>query len=196
MLKELRAGLSLLLLSTLALGIGYPLFVMGVGKTFFPHQANGSLVESEGKIVGSKLIGQSFASDKYFHPRPSAAGGGYDATNSMGSNLAPSAEDLIETLTERAAERRAPEDTRPIPIDLITSSGSGLDPHISVASALFQAPRVAAARNLNPAIVQAMIEKHTEARSFGLSGERRINVLAINMELDSSATEAASNVKP
>jgi K+-transporting ATPase ATPase C chain len=184
MLKELRASLGLLIFFTLLCGIGYPLLVTGVGETVFPHQAMGSLVEANGKIIGSELIGQTFASDKYFHPRPSAAGNGYDAGNSAGSNLAPSSKDLLDTIAARVADYRKSGDGRPIPADLVTASGSGLDPDISVASAEFEAPYVAAARGLPLFQIKDLIASHTTPRAFGVFGEKRVNVLAINRALD------------
>lgn len=192
MLKELRAGLALLAVSTLTFGVGYPLLMTGAGQALFTHQANGSLVESEGRIIGSALIGQAFISDKYFHPRPSAAGGGYDAGNSMGSNLAPSSKDLMETLAERANELGKENGLRPIPVDLATASGSGLDPHISVAAALFQAPRVASARAVQTEQIEALIARHTEGRPFGFLGEKRVNVLEINRALDAAFAGTAA----
>ncbi len=156
----------------------------GMGQILFPHQANGSLVKSSDAIIGSELIGQNFTSDKYFHPRPSAAGNGYDAGNSSGSNLAPSSADLIQTITSRVADLRKAGDTRPIPVDLVTASGSGLDPDISVASAEFQAARVAEARRLPLPQVEKLISSFTTSRAFGIFGESRVNVLAINQALD------------
>ncbi len=192
MLNELRCGLSLLMVSILGLGLAYPFIVTGAGQALFPHQANGSLIEIDGAIIGSELIGQHFLSDKYFHSRPSAAGGGYDASNSMGSNLAPSSKDLIETVTERVNELRLTGGNRPIPIDLVAASGSGLDPHISVAAALFQAPRVAYARAVPPAQIEALIAHATEGRTFGFLGEQRVNVFAINRALDAAFAETAA----
>ena len=184
MFQELRASLTLLILLTLLTGIAYPLTMTGLGQSLFPHQANGSLVEQDGKIIGSELIGQNFTGDTYFHPRPSAAGSGYDAENSSGSNLAPTAPSLLKTLEERATELRKTGDQRPIPVDLITTSGSGLDPDISVAAALFQAPRIAQTRNLSAQQVQELITQNTTSRRFDILGENRVNVLKINQALD------------
>ncbi|MDR3423936.1 MAG: potassium-transporting ATPase subunit KdpC [Alphaproteobacteria bacterium] len=191
MFQELRASLGLLALSIIVMGIGYPLLVMGAGQALFPHQASGSLVEKDGRIVGSALIGQNFADDKYFHSRPSAAGSGYDASNSSGSNLAPSSAALVKTVTERVAELRKDGNTRPIPIDLVTASGSGLDPDISVASAEYQAARIANVRNIPLAQIKSLIESNTTSRTFGVLGENRVNVLAINRALDLLPTPTA-----
>jgi K+-transporting ATPase ATPase C chain len=185
MFQELRASLSLIILFTLITGIGYPLLVMGIGQSLFPHQAMGSLVEKNGTIIGSELIGQSFTGDNYFHSRPSAAGNGYDASNSSGSDLAPSSPDFLRTIVERVAELRKSGNHDPIPVDLVTASGSGLDPDISVSAANFQAMRVARARNIPLPQIQDLITQNTGARTLGILGENRVNVLAINQALDS-----------
>jgi K+-transporting ATPase ATPase C chain len=187
MFQELRASLCLLVLFTLLTGVGYPLLVTAVGQAFFPHQANGSLVRSEGTIIGSELIGQNFPDDKYFHARPSAAGNGYDASNSSGSNLAPTSPDLVKTLTARVDDLRKDGDTRAIPVDLVTASGSGLDPDISVAAANFQVMRVAQARHVPVQQVQDIVAKNVTPRLFGVLGESRVNVLALNRALDQLA---------
>ena len=184
MFREIRAGLGVLALFTLLTGVLSPWAVMGVGGALFPVQAGGSLVEKEGKIIGSSLIGQNFAGDGYFHGRPSAAGNGYDAGNSTGSNLAASSADLMKTITARVASLRESGDARPVPVDLVTASGSGLDPDISVAAAKFQAGRVAEARGVTAADVEKLIAEKTTPRSFGILGEKRVNVLAINQALD------------
>ena len=184
MFQELRASLTLLTLLTLVTGLAYPLAMTGLGNTLFPHQANGSLIEKDGKIIGSELIGQNFTSDTYFHPRPSAAGSGYDAANSSGSNLAPTAPDLLKTVTERVTELRKTGDQHTIPVDLVTTSGSGLDPDISVAAANFQAARIAQARNIPTTQIQDLITQNTTPRTFGLLGENRVNVLRLNQTLD------------
>jgi K+-transporting ATPase ATPase C chain len=190
MFQELRASLTLLIVFTLIAGVGYPFLVTGMGQAFFPHQAQGSLVEKDGAIVGSELIGQNFTGDAYFHPRPSAAGSGYDASNSSGSNLAPSSPALLKTIGQRVAELRLSGNADSIPVDLVTTSGSGLDPDISVAAAVFQAARVAHARNLALPQLQDLIARNTTPRMFGILGENRVNVLAINRALD-KPTEAA-----
>ncbi len=187
MFQELRASLSLLLVFTLITGIAYPLAVTSAGQFFFPQEANGSLVRDKGTIIGSKLIGQDFPDSRYFHGRPSAAGGGYDASNSSGSNLAPSSPDLLKTLLARVDTLRPDHDQSPIPIDLITASGSGLDPDISVASAVYQGHRVALARRLTDQQVQDLITPHIITRTWGFLGEDRVNVLALNLALDQMA---------
>jgi K+-transporting ATPase ATPase C chain len=184
MLQELRASLGLLILFTLLTGVAYPLLTTGIGQALFPHEAAGSLAVKDGQIIGSELIGQNFPDTKYFHSRPSAAGNGYDAGNSSGSNLAPSSPDLIKTITARVNDIRKWGDDRAIPVDLVTASGSGLDPDISVAAANFQALRVAQERNIPLPQVETLIAQNTTPRKFGILGEARVNVLAINMELD------------
>ena len=184
MFQEIRAGLVFLILFTLLTGFVYPFVVKGTGDFFFPSQTAGSLIESDGKIIGSTLIGQNFSGESYFHPRPSAAGTGYDAANSSGSNLAPTSPDLLKTIAARVADIRKSDDNRPIPVDLVTSSGSGLDPDISPASANFQAARVAAARGLTMIQIQNIIAQNTTPPQFGFLGEARVNVLALNRALD------------
>ncbi len=187
MIKDLRSTFRLLIFLTLLTGIGYPLLMTAVGQSLFPYQANGSLVKDGNNVVGSTLIGQNFLSEKYFHSRPSAAGIGYDAANSSGSNLSPTSGKLIDAVLSRAAKLRKMEDTRPIPVDLVTASASGLDPDISVASAKYQAPRIALARGLTLPQIEALISSNTTPRTFGVLGEKRVNVLAINRALDITA---------
>ncbi len=196
MLQELRSILGLLVFFTLVLGLGSPLLSARVGQALFPHQANGSLIETSGAIVGSELIGQNFSFPKYFHPRPSAAGNGYDAADSSASNLPPTSEALIETIGARVADLRQIREARPIPIDLVTASGSGLDPDISVASAQFQVPRIAEARGLPPATIDKLIAETTTPRTFGVFGENRVNVLKINMALDALPPPPPAPVQP
>ena len=165
-------------------GVAYPLAITGISQTIFPAKANGSLVEGHGKIIGSSLIGQSFSGPGYFHPRPSFAGTGYDGASSGAGNLSVTSKALSDTIAERVAIQQKMNNVVPVPADLVTASGSGLDPHITPDSALFQAGRVAAARNVTIDVVQSLIVRMTEKPSFGILGMPRVNVLAINMELD------------
>ena len=190
MLNQLKPALLITLVFTVLTGILYPLAVTGVAQLIFPHQANGSLVTAHGKTIGSELIGQNFTKPEYFHPRPSAAGEkGYDPTASSASNLGPTNPALSTRLTKDAAAFRKenPDFSGPIPADAITTSGSGLDPEISPANAMAQAPRVAKARNLSPDRVAQLVTAHTRGRQFGLLGEARVNVLELNLDLDQNA---------
>jgi K+-transporting ATPase ATPase C chain len=184
MKKEIQIAMRFTLLTTIIFGLAYPLAITGLSRWLFPHQANGSLILRDGKTVGSQLIGQTFTSDKYFHSRPSNAGDGYDAANSSGSNLAPTNRQLVDRVQGDVAKLRAENPGTPIPADLVTSSGSGLDPHISPASADFQVLRVARARGISSDTLRTLVAKHTEARQFGLLGEPRVDVLELNLELD------------
>ncbi len=172
------------LLMTLLFGIAYPLAVTGLAGSLFPHKASGSLILKNGQIVGSELIAQSFTSDRYFHPRPSAAGNGYDATSSGGSNLAQSNAKLVRRIQGDIAKLSAENPGHVVPIDAVTTSGSGLDPDITPDNASFQAPRVAKARGLKEGDVQRLIQQHTAARTFNFLGEPRVNVLDLNLALD------------
>ena len=185
---------------TILTGIVYPIAMAGLARLFFPAQAGGSLIERNGTIIGSSLIGQNFTAPRYFHPRPSSAGDkGYDASNSSGSNLGPTNKSYIDTVRDRAKALR---ETEPglnhsgIPVDMVTASGSGLDPDISPAAAAVQVTRVAQARHLSEDTVQKMVEDHTRDRWLGLLGEARVNVLGLNLALDElnpSANQASSN---
>jgi K+-transporting ATPase ATPase C chain len=186
MKKNLVIALWFTLVTTVMFGILYPLAVTGLAQVLFPSRANGQLVERNGKIVGSRIIGQSFAAPGYFHSRLSSAGTGYDATSSSGSNLGPTNKILLDRVKGDVAKAAAENSSAPVPIDLVTSSGSGLDPHISPAAAEFQIPRVARERKVSEADLRALVQKFTQQRQFGILGEPRINVLELNLELDSS----------
>jgi len=168
-------------------GLGYPLAVTGLAKVMFPRQAEGSLVVRNGQVIGSELIAQSFTSDKYFHPRPSAAGNGYDATSSGGTNLAQSNAKLPVRMQADIDKLAAENPGKPVPIDMVTYSASGLDPDITPDNAYFQAPRIAKARGLTEAAVRSLIDEHTKGRTLGFIGEPRVNVLDLNIALDDSA---------
>lgn len=185
MKKELILAVRFTLVTTLVFGLIYPIGVTGLSKLLFPHQAAGSLIEKNGRVVGSKLIGQSFVSDKYFHSRPSAAGNGYDASASSASNLAPTNQALVDRVKSDVAKLQQENPGAAIPADLVTASGSGLDPEISPASAEFQISRVAKARGLSADSVKALVARHTQARTWGIFGEPRVNVLELNLDLDS-----------
>jgi K+-transporting ATPase ATPase C chain len=169
---------------TVLLGIIYPLAVTGLAQVVFPAKAGGSLIERDGKVIGSRLIGQPFTGQGYFHSRPSAAGTGYDATASGGTNLGPTSQELMDTVRTAADSLRKENPSAPIPVDLVTSSASGLDPHITPAAAEFQIPRVARERGLNENDVRSLVSERTEGRQFGLLGEPRVTVLELNLALD------------
>jgi potassium-transporting ATPase KdpC subunit len=196
MLDELRPAVVLMVALTLITGLAYPLAMTGLAQVLFPYQSNGSLIERGGKVVGSELIGQSFTSDNYFHGRPSATNKPdpndpsktvdepYNAANSMGSNLGPTNKALIDRVQGDVDKLKAENGTARVPIDLVTTTGSGLDPDISPEAALFQVPRVAKSRNLSEDRLRQLVEQHTEGRLLGLLGEPRVNVVALNMALD------------
>lgn len=191
MLSELKPAILLTIVFTVLTGIVYPLAVTGIAQVIFPRQANGSLVERNGKVVGSEIIGQNFTRPEYFHPRPSAAGTGYDASSSGGSNLGPTNPALADRLTKGAAQFRAenPDYTGPIPADAITASASGLDPEISPANAAAQTARVAKVRDMSVESVRNLVGEHTDGRTFGVLGEPRVNVLQLNLALDALAAK-------
>jgi len=184
---QLRAAIVMLVLLSVLTGLVYPAIVTAIAQVAFPHQANGSLIVKDGKVVGSTLIGQPFDDPKYFWGRPSATSPyQYNAGSSSGSNVGPTNPALTKAVQERVDTLRAadPGNTAPVPVDLVTTSGSGLDPHISPAAALYQVSRVAKARKLDEAAVRRLVEQNTEGRQFGFLGEPRVNVLALNLALD------------
>lgn len=191
MLRQLRPAIVMIALFTLLLGVAYPLAVTGVAQVAFPSQANGSLIrDAEGQVVGSALIGQPFAEARYLHPRPSAAGDGYDASASSGSNLGPLNTDLAERIKTDAEAIRADTGATVVPGDAVTTSASGLDPHISPAYARLQAARVAQARGVDVTTVQQVIDANTEGALLGFIGQRRVNVLLTNRALDARLSAA------
>jgi potassium-transporting ATPase KdpC subunit len=189
-LKQCRPALLMLVLLTLLAGAVYPGVVTGVSRLLFPDQAGGSLLVTQGKIVGSALIGQPFADPAHFWGRPSAtAPKPYDASASSGSNLGPTNSDYLASVEERAAGMRQKNGEGPVPVELVTASGSGLDPHISPAAAFYQIPRIAKATGLDKNLVQKLVEQHVEGRQFGVLGEARVNVLKLNLALDALGGE-------
>jgi K+-transporting ATPase ATPase C chain len=191
MMNELRPALILVLLMTALTGLAYPLAITGIAQLIFPGAANGSLIVKDGQVIGSELIGQRFTRPEYFHPRPSAAGRGYEADKSGGTNLAPSSQQLIDDIVSRAMALRADVGERRVPIDLVTSSASGLDPHISPQAAFAQAARIARARNMAESDVWNLIRSHIQDRTFTILGERRVNVLQLNLALDGLAKDGS-----
>jgi K+-transporting ATPase ATPase C chain len=184
-LKQIYPSIAITISLTVLLGVVYPLVVTGLAQVIFPRQAAGSLLEKDGRVIGSRLIGQPFSGPGYFHSRPSAAGSGYDATASGGTNLGPTSQKLFEENVKAVAlALREENPNTPIPVDLVTSSGSGLDPHITPAAAEFQVPRVACERRISEGELRRLVRERIEGRQLGFLGEPRINVLELNLALD------------
>ncbi len=201
MKRDLMTAVLMTIVTTILLGMAYPLVVTGIAQILLPDKANGQLIERNGVVVGSRIIGQEFSSPAYFHSRPSAAGNGYDAANSGGSNLGPTNRKLIDRIKADTSALESENRAAPVPVDLVTTSASGLDPHITPAAADFQVPRVAQARGITEDEVRRIVRNHTDGRQFRFLGEPRVNVLELNLELDdvhpmtksSSSAGAAKN---
>jgi K+-transporting ATPase ATPase C chain len=183
-LKQVYPAFAITVVLTVLLGVIYPLAVTGLARLIFPRQAAGSLIEKDGKVIGSSLIGQPFSGPSYFHSRPSAAGSGYDGTASAGTNLGPTSQKLMDSVKAAAESLREENPDSPVPIDMVTASASGLDPHITPAAAEFQVPRIARERRLSEDEVRRIVREHAEGRQFGILGEPRVNVLELNLTLD------------
>jgi len=193
MKKNVITAVLMTIATTILLGILYPLVVTALAQVLFPKKANGELIEANGKIIGSRLIGQSFSGPAYFHSRPSSAGTGYDPTNTNGSQLGPTNHQLIDRVKGDVATLQSENPSVPVPIDLVTASASGLDPHITPAAAEFQVSRIAKRRSLSEDVVREAIRQHTEPRQFGFLGEPRVNVLELNLTLDKISPKPAGH---
>jgi len=182
--QNLASAVLVTIVTTVLLGVIYPLVVTGLAQVIFPDKANGQLIERDGKVIGSRIIGQKFSSPGYFRSRPSAAGAGYDAAHSGGSNLGPTNKKLIDAVKANVEAARADNPGAAVPVDMVTTSASGFDPHITPANAEFQVPRVARERMMSPETVRQIVAAHTEGRQLGFFGEPRVNVLELNLDLD------------
>jgi K+-transporting ATPase ATPase C chain len=191
MKRNLLIAVRITVVTTILFGLIYPLSVTGLSQLLFPHQSNGSLIKMNNEVVGSELLGQTFSGPGYFHSRPSAAGAGYDAAQSSGSNLAPTNHQLRDRIASDVAALQTENPTTPVPIDLVTASASGLDPHISPAAAEFQISRIALARHISEHTLRALVSQHTELRQLGVLGEPRAGVLQLNLALDAQFPNAA-----
>ena len=186
MKKNLKIAFLMTVFTTILLGVIYPLAITGLAQVLFPDRANGQLIARGGKIIGSRLIGQGFSGAAYFHSRPSNAGSGYDAANSGGTNLGPTNQKLISRVAQDVRSLQTENPAMPVPVDLVTTSASGLDPDISPAAAEFQVPRVARERHATPQVIRQLVAKHSMGRQFGFLGEPRVNVLELNLDLDAA----------
>jgi K+-transporting ATPase ATPase C chain len=184
LIRHLLIAVLMTVATTVLFGLLYPLVVTGLAQAIFPDKANGQLITRNGQVAGSAIIGQTFSSPKYFHSRPSAAGAGYDAANSSGSNLGPTNKALIDAVKARVDDAQKDNPSAPVPVDLVTASGSGLDPHLSPSAADFQVARVARERGVTEDVVRRLVGEFTESRQFGFLGEARVNVLLLNLALD------------
>ena len=194
--RNLLVAVLMTAVTTVLLGVIYPLVITGIAQAIFPDKANGQLIERDGKIIGSRIIGQAFSSPGYFHSRPSAAGTGYDAAHSAGTNLGPTNKKLIDAVTANVEAARRENPNAPVPIDLVTTSASGLDPHISPAAAEFQVPRIARERGISEADVRHLVEANTAGRQLGFFGEPGVNVLELNLSLDREHPMMPSSISP
>ena len=195
-IRNLIVAVLMTVVTTVLLGVMYPLAITGVAQVVFPDQANGQLLRRNGEIIGSRIIGQGFSSPGYVHSRPSAAGTGYDPTSSGGTNYAPTNKKLIDAVQANVEAARKENPTAPVPVDLVTASASGFDPHITPAAAEFQVPRVARERGMADDVVRQLVAAHTEGRTFGFFGEPRVNVLELNIALDQAHPTPSKTAQP